>query len=338
MSVGPDIAKQLRGVLEDIPHVQHAFAYGSGVIVQPDLYHHSSTNKPMLDFIFAVDDPIDWHAQNLQQNGHHYSILGNLGPSAVVWNAERLGAGIHFNTAVWWRGHMIKYGVIGTQLLYDDLQHWDSLYIAGRMQKPVLMLKDYAKLPLARKNNLDAAFTMALLLLPECFSLQDLYIKICGVSYIGDVRMGFAEDSRKTDRIAKGSAAGLAQMYNKRLQGPLADRAKLHCRSGDAFKQDMGMQSRVDLISTLPHGLLQRLASATQPFSFRVVSDSPAAARHIAEATVNTGTHEQLLRAAVAAIVRPSSRRQAWAGLFMAGGWRSASYLFQKVRKAYRSQ
>ena len=47
---------------------------------------------------------------------------------------------------------------------------------------------------------------------------QDLYIKICGVSYIGDVRMGFAEDSRKTDRIAKGSAAGLAQMYNKRLQ------------------------------------------------------------------------------------------------------------------------
>ena len=30
-------------------------------------------------------------------------------------------------------------------------------------------------------------------------------------------------------------------------------------------------------------------------------------------------------------------RRQAWAGLFMAGGLRSASYLFQKVRKAYHS-
>ncbi len=67
---------------------------------------------------------------------------------------------------------MIKYGVIGAQLLYDDLHHWDSLYIAGRMQKPVLMLKDYAKLPIARKNNLDAAFTLALLLLPEQFSLQ----------------------------------------------------------------------------------------------------------------------------------------------------------------------
>lgn len=63
MSVGPGVAKQLRGVLEDIPHVQHAFAYGSGVIVQPDLYDSHSTNKPMLDFIFAVDDPVDWHAQ-----------------------------------------------------------------------------------------------------------------------------------------------------------------------------------------------------------------------------------------------------------------------------------
>jgi hypothetical protein len=63
MSVGPGVAKQLRGVLEDFPHVQHAFAYGSGVIVQPDLYDKSSTNKPMLDFIFAVDNPHEWHAQ-----------------------------------------------------------------------------------------------------------------------------------------------------------------------------------------------------------------------------------------------------------------------------------
>jgi len=52
----------------------------------------------------------------------------------------------------------------------------------------------------------------------SCIHLQDLYAKICGVSYIGDVRMGFAEDSRKIERIATGSAEGLALMYNKRLQ------------------------------------------------------------------------------------------------------------------------
>ncbi len=55
-------------------------------------------------------------------------------------------------------------------------------------------------------------------------------------------------------------------------------------------------------------GVLQRLASATQPFDFRSRCDDPEVAQHVAESTVNTGTHEQLLRAAVAAIVRPSSR------------------------------
>lgn len=36
-------------------------------------------------------------------------------------------------------------------------------------------------------------------------------------------------------------------------QGPLADRAKLLCQSEDTFKQDLSMQSRVELITTLPH-------------------------------------------------------------------------------------
>ena len=62
-----------------------------------------------------------------------------------------------------------------------------------------------------------------------CTHLQDLYAKICGVSYIGDVRMGFAEDSRKIERIASGSAEGLALMYNKRLQvGPCSCRRTAH--------------------------------------------------------------------------------------------------------------
>ena len=59
---------------------------------------------------------------------------------------------------------------------------------------------------------------MPIYTLCPCTHLQDLYAKICGVSYIGDVRMGFAEDSRKIERIASGSAEGLALMYNKRLQ------------------------------------------------------------------------------------------------------------------------
>ncbi len=70
MSAQP--AAVLHSVLADFPPVQHAFAYGSGVFEQPGLYDRSpqgapegaaAADRPMLDFIFVVDDPEAWHAE-----------------------------------------------------------------------------------------------------------------------------------------------------------------------------------------------------------------------------------------------------------------------------------
>jgi hypothetical protein len=49
-------------VLDRFPAVQHAFAYGSAVFHQPGLYANQAP-KPMFDFIFAVQDPVAWHAE-----------------------------------------------------------------------------------------------------------------------------------------------------------------------------------------------------------------------------------------------------------------------------------
>lgn len=51
----------------------------------------------MLDLIFAVDDPLEWHQDNLQWNSHHYSFLRHFGPDAIV-KLQRVPAGVFYNT------------------------------------------------------------------------------------------------------------------------------------------------------------------------------------------------------------------------------------------------
>lgn len=56
--------------------------------------------------------------------------------------------------------------MIGTSRLLDDLRQWDSLYVAGRMQKPVATLAADARVAAAADANLTSALACALLLLP----------------------------------------------------------------------------------------------------------------------------------------------------------------------------
>ena len=53
----------------------------------------------MLDLVFVVDDPIEWHAENLQQNWRHYSFLRYLGTGTVA-RVQRYPAGLYYNTLV----------------------------------------------------------------------------------------------------------------------------------------------------------------------------------------------------------------------------------------------
>lgn len=66
-------------VRRNFPPINFAFAYGSGVFVQPDLYRPSTSagSGPMTDFIFVVDDPLQWHTQVRSSRA-----VGWLGPFA----------------------------------------------------------------------------------------------------------------------------------------------------------------------------------------------------------------------------------------------------------------
>ena len=79
-----------------------------------------------------------------------------------------------------------------------DLSDWSTLYVAGRLHKQVThLMAPSATLAAAQEANLDSAVAAALLLLPPSFSSIEFYKVICGISYMADIRMAFAEDTRK---------------------------------------------------------------------------------------------------------------------------------------------
>ena len=57
-------------------------------------------------------------------------------------------------------------------MLCRDLCKWDTMYAAGRLQKPVLHLKSDGLVQDANEKNLASALVASLLLLPKHFSMQ----------------------------------------------------------------------------------------------------------------------------------------------------------------------
>ncbi|XP_040594173.1 phosphatidate cytidylyltransferase, mitochondrial isoform X4 [Mesocricetus auratus] len=209
----------LRRILAHFPEdLSLAFAYGSAVYRQAGPSAHQE--NPMLDLVFTVDDPVAWHEKNLKKNWSHYSFLKLLGPRIISLVQNNYGAGVYFNPLIMCDGKLIKYGVISTGTLIDDLLNWNNLYIAGRLQKPVkiVSMNENVVLRSALDKNLKSAVTTACLMLPESFSEEDLFIEIAGLSYSGDFRMVIGEEKAKVLNIVKPNVAHFRELYGNILQ------------------------------------------------------------------------------------------------------------------------
>lgn len=213
--------------------IRYAFAYGSGVFPQskgciateaeikaihpkaPLAVQKAQNGSPkMIDFIFGVTHTEHFHSLNLKQHRDHYSALGSLGSSAVSWVQDRWGAGVYFNPYVTVDGILIKYGVVTLETLKRDLREWDTLYLAGRLHKPVKILRDDPQVRMANQINLLSALRTALLLLPPKFNERELYSTIAGISYLGDPRMAFpTENPRKVTNIVGNNLQNFRQLY-----------------------------------------------------------------------------------------------------------------------------
>ncbi|XP_010582745.1 PREDICTED: phosphatidate cytidylyltransferase, mitochondrial isoform X4 [Haliaeetus leucocephalus] len=161
-------------------------------------------------------------------------------------------------------GEMIKYGVISTDTLIDDLLHWKTLYVAGRLQKPVKILtqNENSKLQAALVSNLKSAVTAAFLMLPESFSEEDLYMQIAGLSYSGDFRMVIGEDRSKVQNIVKPNVPHFQKLYSNILQDCPQVVYKHHLGRLEIDKSPEGQFTQ---LMALPRTLQQKITSLVDP-------------------------------------------------------------------------
>ena len=151
----------------------------------------------------------------------------------------------------------IKYGVTTVDNLCSDLLHWDTLYLAGRMHKPIRIIKDDARVRLTQQVNLVSAVRAALLTLPEEFSETELFERIAGISYHGDPRMLLpAENRGKVGNIVRMQAPQFKELYHRLVVGlpgvhwPIRE---------SRIEQDGSAKARAALLRKLPKGLLERV-------------------------------------------------------------------------------
>lgn len=356
--------------------VRYAFAYGSGVFPQskadgqvataeeiarvhpkaPPAVQKAQNGTPkMIDFIFGVTFTQHWHSLNLNQHRDHYSGLGSLGSGAVSYVQDRMGAGVYFNTHVSVNGTLIKYGVVNIDTLCRDLTEWDTLYLAGRLHKPVKILRDDPRVRLANQMNLLSALRTALLLLPEKFTEMELYNTIAGISYLGDPRMTLpTENPQKVSNIVGNNFVNFYRLYDPLLQA-LPNVSFDNKAKGSEFnrsiRQDMDPLRRGNMVRRLPKAFRSKLyfqyqrkfeipqvefdammetdassgsskkqVSGSGGFEMRIANDDPAELRgHVRKIIKNT-------------IGWPSTT-QSLKGLLTGGVKKSLGYVWEKVEK-----
>ncbi|XP_069340519.1 phosphatidate cytidylyltransferase, mitochondrial isoform X2 [Eulemur rufifrons] len=252
-----------RKILSHFPEeLSLAFAYGSGVYRQAG--PNSDQKNAMLDFVFTVDDPVAWHTKNLKKNRSHYSLLKFLGPKIIASIQNNYGAGVYYNSLIMCDSRLIKYGVISTNILIEDLLNWNNLYIAGRLQKPVkiVAMNENIILRSALDKNLRSAVTAAFLMLPESFSEEDLFAEIAGLSYSGDFRMVIGEDKTKVLNIVKPNIAHFRELYGSILQ---ENPQVVYKTQQGRLEIDKSPEGQFTQLMTLPKTLQQQINHIMDP-------------------------------------------------------------------------
>jgi len=301
------------------PGLRYVCAYGSGVFKQTG---HASIKENMIDLIFVVNDAFTWHQQNLTKYPNHYSFLKKF-PSLSISNIQKnYGASVYYNTRIDFDDRMIKYGVIEQQDFLNDLYNWESLYIAGRLHKPVYNLKglDNPLLSNAINTNLTYAVETALLMSPEKTSLTNFFMLISSLSYTGDLRMVIGEDKGKIKNIVEPNIDKFKDLYHS----VLISNPNIHI-GNDFIEQNIQDDVQHVYIQQLPIKLRQLVMPEMENESAKIEMTMK-----LLQDRTNL---KQVILNGVSNIVKTSSTTQSVKGVLTAGVTKTVLYSAEKLRK-----
>lgn len=334
--------------------IKCTFGYGSGVFPQAG-YDSLSATKPQIDMVHIVESPETFHKENSGQHASHYSALLRCGIGAVSM-VQLLGAGVYFNPYVPMsdeKGNtsMIKYGVISCEEAFKDITEWSTMYVAGRLHKPVKHFGTNEKLLEANNYNLSSAFNLSLLLLPNkkrqtAFSETALYEKIAQLSYMGDPRMLVGgENPNKVKNIVSKQADKFAVLYEPFLTRALRDGILIR-NSDNLLEKRLSSHAVAAIISDFPLQFKRRLLRSYRNKYQKILDNDDTMRRFLdgdsnnllVGAFVDSVARDSFLRATLKATVLATiaypALVQSLKGIFTAGVLKSAKYAWEKKTKS----
>ena len=208
-------------------------------------------------------------------------------------------------------GKNSKYGVIEEKDLVRDLEEWDTLYLAGRLHKPVKWFKEKRSLKVPLRNNLESAVRVSFAMMSDEIkevTFQQLFEKITSLSYMGDVRSGIAEHPDKVRNIVEPHIDSFLSLYSPVLS---------HLESSDLISIDL--QNRKCTVHVAD---VYKLADKFPPNLFQDSRSAPITRKSLEDR--------------VKAIVWKSSFEQSLKGVLSAGIRNSIYYASRKVIKSFK--
>ncbi len=285
------------------PESQGIYGYGSGIFKQA-----SSSGKPLTDVIFLVDDIKEWHLENMKKNPKDYSFIGRIYLNRSSIQKIKGVNGVTYFSEINGGEYTFKYGVIEVEDFINGLDTWNNMFMAGRFHKPVLELDSKQNIRESIIYNRKCALIIASLFCDKVVTSRDIFVKLCGLSYVGDARMAIAENPNKVINIVDGSLDKLKEIYN------LDEVSFLNKVDTDTYEVDHRMV--LNLVCQLPIGLLEYLEDMKTDYN------------DLEMVRINIWTYIMNRN-------KIESRAQILQGIKTNGVLRSAPYALAKVKKRF---